>query len=84
MKHKPQSTTSHIGATEFKTHCLELLSEVKASKRELVVTKRGKPFVKIVPVRDEKPQLFGFLKGAIEIHGDLTEPTEAEWDALRE
>lgn len=83
MKRKPKSTVSQIGATEFKARCLELLDDVQSSKRDLVITKRGKPVAKVVPIREEKP-LFGFLKGAVVIHGDLTEPTDQDWEALKD
>ena len=72
-----------IGATEFKARCLQLLDEVHGRKRDsVVITKRGKPYAKLVPV-DEKPAaLFGCLKGMIRIHGDLTEPTGGDWEAF--
>ena len=47
-----------IGADEFKARCLALLSEVAESGRPLVVTKRGKPVARVVPV-EEPPSLRG-------------------------
>ena len=74
-----------VGATEFKAKCLELMQQVHDRKRNgVVVTKRGKPFVKIVPIDDNATTFLGCMKGAIRIHGDLTQPTDAEWEALRE
>jgi len=73
-----------VGATEFKAKCLELIEQVHDRKRNsIVITKRGKPYVRIVPV-DERPSAFrGCMKGTVKILGDLTEPTGGEWEALK-
>ena len=73
--------TSEIAASAFKTRCLELMDQVANSRTEIVVTKRGRPFVKLVPVADQKPEIFGFLKGSVTIHGDITAPLDKEWEA---
>jgi len=36
-------------ATAFKANCLKIMDEVQASREPVVITKRGKPVVKIVP-----------------------------------
>lgn len=86
MKRKPVlSKTREIGATEFKAKCLAILDEVHDRTRdEVIITKRGKPWAKIVPVRGDIPDIYGFLKGTVVIHGDLTEPLDVEWDCLKE
>lgn len=81
-----------MGAGAFKAKCLSVIDEVHNGQGEVVVTKRGKPFVKIVPIKPEKPEsIFGFLKGQAKIVGDIMEPTmsddevarwEREWDDL--
>ena len=81
-----------IGAGAFKAKCLSVMDEVHHGHGEVMVTKRGKPFVKIIAVREEKPEdIFGFLKGHAKIVGDIMEPTmsdadveqwEREWDDL--
>lgn len=43
-----------IAAGEFKATCLRLLDEVAADRQEYVVTKRGVPVARIVPL-DEPP-----------------------------
>lgn len=80
-----KSPDAHIPATEFKAKCLELMQQVHDRKRNnLVVTKRGKPFVKVVPVDDEGTSFLGCMKGMIRIQGDLTEPTGQDWEALED
>jgi prevent-host-death family protein len=74
-----------IAATEFKAKCLELINEVHDRKRNaVVITKRGKPFAKLVPVDESSVPFYGCMKGLAEIHGDLTDPTEGDWEALRD
>ena len=74
-----------IGATEFKAKCLELMDEVHRRKRNsIVITKRGKPYVKVVPVDQPAGPFRGCMKGTVKILGDLTEPLEVEWEALKD
>lgn len=76
--------TKSIGAGAFKAKCLSVMDEVHNGHGEVVVTKRGKPFVKIVPVKPERPEsIFGFLKGKAKIVGDITEPTMSDEDVAR-
>jgi len=73
---------SEIPVTQFKAKCLEIVKRVHDRQApEVVVTKRGRPYVKVVPVDSGKHEIFGYLKGLAEIHGDLTEPTGVEWKA---
>ncbi len=61
-----------MGAGEFKTHCLAVMDEVQAKREPVVITKRGKPVAKLVPVDLEagKDPIFGLLKDKITILGD--------------
>jgi antitoxin (DNA-binding transcriptional repressor) of toxin-antitoxin stability system len=45
----------------------------------VVVTKRGKPVVKVVPVDTQPNNLFGFMKGKVKIVGDIESPIPVEW-----
>ena len=79
---KPQA---EIGATEFKARCLELIQDVHRRKRNAVtITRRGKPVARLVPIEEDDQPFYGCMKGLAEIHGDLTEPTGADWEALRD
>jgi len=73
-------------AGKFKVHCLAVMDEVQAKRQAVVITKRGKPVAKLVPVEQEKDDIFGFLKGKgkIEIKGDIISPalTPEEWGDL--
>ncbi|MBT7065892.1 MAG: type II toxin-antitoxin system Phd/YefM family antitoxin [Verrucomicrobia bacterium] len=71
-----------IAAGEFKTHCLQLMDQVHEQHRSFVVTKRGKPVAKLVPVDEESSRpVFGCLKGRVQIAGDIVAPTGESWNA---
>jgi prevent-host-death family protein len=76
--------TKTIAAGTFKARCLAIMDEVQAKREAVVITKRGKPVVKLVPVEPEKDDIFGFFKGKIKITGDIVSPalTPEEWGDL--
>jgi len=73
-----------IPAGEFKAHCLAIMDEVQAKRQAVVITKRGKPVAKLVPLEQEKDDIFGFFKGKIKVTGDIVSPalTPEEWGDL--
>lgn len=72
--------SQEVPAGEFKARCLKLMEEVREHRREIVITKRGRPVAKLVPV-DEAPALFGAMKGSVTILGDIVGPTGEKWEA---
>lgn len=70
---------NEISATQFKARCLALLDEVAEDGAELVVTKRGRPVAKLVPVdRDAS------LRGSVTYNvsdDELIAPIDLPWDA---
>ncbi len=67
-----------IAAARFKEQCLSLLDEV--SPEGIVITKRGKPVAKLIPIRAEMAGLIGALKGRLVIKGDVLS-TGSRWNA---
>jgi prevent-host-death family protein len=65
-----------IPAGEFKARCLALLDEVAETGKPLLVTKRGKPVARVVPV-EAPPGLLHSVKK----EKDLVSPIEEKWDA---
>jgi prevent-host-death family protein len=75
--------TKAIGATAFKARCLKLIQQVHDRKlNAVVITKRGKPVAKVVPVYEPARSLRGMFQGKLKIRGDITRPLGVEWDAL--
>ena len=67
-----------IAAGEFKAKCLKMLDQVAETKEVLVVTKRGKPVAKVVPLDDG---LSTDLRGSVTCLTDIVAPTGERWDA---
>jgi prevent-host-death family protein len=65
-------------AGDFKAKCLAVLDEVAATKGEVVITKRGRPVARLVPLEQPNDEP---LVGLIEEQGDLVSPIDASWDA---
>jgi prevent-host-death family protein len=75
--------TQTIAAGEFKAKCLRLMDEVQQRNKEIIVTKRGKPVAKLVPVKPERRDpFFGRLAGTAKTLGDIIN-LDVPWDAAR-
>jgi len=72
-----------IAAGEFKTRCLKLLDEVAETGDDLIVTKRGRPVARLVPMPAETCELFGALGGSVVREDDIVAPVDETWDAAR-
>ena len=76
-----------VGATEFRAKCLELMDRVQKRRETFIITKRGKPVAKLVPLERARPSgLFGCMAGKAIITGDVTAPAVAaeSWETVRE
>jgi len=71
-------TMRHIPAAKFKEQCLALLEQV--DPEGIIITKRGKPVAKLIPLGTDGENLIGSLRGKIVITGDLLS-TGVKWDA---
>ena len=73
-----------MAAGTFKAKCLAVMDEVQSKRVTVVITKRGKPVAKLVPVEVEKDEIFGFLRGKGKIKGNMVSPilTKREWGNL--
>ncbi len=61
-------------ASAFKARCLKVMEDVRATGEPVVVTKRGEPVVKVIPVESQESDLFGFMAGEFVIAGDVESP----------
>jgi len=61
--------------SEFKAHCLQVFGRVARTKETVVVTKRGKPLVKVIPFRhnNESP-VPGELSETLVFEKDIVSP----------
>jgi prevent-host-death family protein len=61
-------------ASAFKAQCLKVMNDIQATGEPVIVTKRGKPVVKVVPVKTENDDIFGFMADKFDIVGDIESP----------
>jgi prevent-host-death family protein len=75
-------TEEIFAAGVFKAQCLKMMAQVERTQSPIVITKRGKPMVKIVPyVADDAPEsAFGCMKGTAELAFDTTATKEHSLD----
>jgi prevent-host-death family protein len=67
-----------LNASKFKEQCLSLLDNL--DPEGILITKRGKPVARVVPVSTDCAGLIGSMKGRIEIKGDILS-TGIRWNA---
>ncbi len=72
-------------ASVFKARCLSIMNDVQATGEPVIVTKRGTPVVKVVPVEPRKNNLFGFMAGEFKITGDIESPVVPlkQWKVMK-
>ena len=80
---KRRAGSGTIGATEFKARCLELMDRVAATGNPVVITKRGRPVARLVPVQQRPRSIVGALKGHARIRGDIVSSIDIRWEASR-
>jgi prevent-host-death family protein len=82
--------THEIPAGRFKAICLKLMDEVAATGREVVITKRGKPVARLMPMGEEntgskeRGPLIGSMRHLFEIRGDVVGPLPERWYRMSE
>ena len=77
-----------VSISEFKAKCLAILEQVRKTRKPVRITRFGKPVAEVVPPSPEKERgnWLGFMKGRMEILGDITAPATDldEWEVLRD
>ena len=74
-----------MAAGEFKAKCLKVMDRVRVTREPVLITKKGRPVAKLVPVEPVAEDFFGCLAGSFEIVGDIESPLEPPeaWEVLR-
>ena len=74
-----------MAISQFKAKALRVIGDVAKTKEPVVVTKRGRPVVEVVPFRggDDAPEP-GKLSEALVFEKDIVSPIgESDWDASK-
>ena len=73
-----------VSKSKFKAHTLNLFRQVELTGRELVITDRGRPVLRVVLYRFDPAECLRELRGTLVRYDDPTEPVDADaWEALR-
>lgn len=67
-----------MNAAKFKEQCLAVLDSLPPDG--VVITKRGKPVAKVIPIRGDCAELIGSMKGKLKIKGNAYS-TGLRWNA---
>jgi prevent-host-death family protein len=67
-------TMKQIPAGKFKAQCLAIMDRVSKSGEPVIVTKHGKPVVKLVPAEKQGDEIFNYMAGKVKIVGDIVGP----------
>ena len=73
-----------IPAAKFKANCLRIMDEVEKSHDSVIITKRGRPVAKLVPVEPpgtKRRPLFGYMAGEATFLGDVVNMPKAVWES---
>lgn len=77
----------NLAISDFKARCLEVINDMQIDGNPVVVTKRGKPVARVVPISSKGSKLNALqevaetFRGRGEIVGDIVSSIDEEWDA---
>jgi prevent-host-death family protein len=78
------SSPRSIEASDLKARCLRVLDDVEETRREVVITRRGKPVARLVPIIPARGSLRGIWKGMVKARGDIVRVDgSADFEVLR-
>jgi prevent-host-death family protein len=80
MVTKPAS----VSKSRFKAHALAYFREVEQTGRELVITDRGTPVLKLVPYRSDPGAALRVLRDTVVRYEAPTQPVDPDaWESAR-
>ena len=73
-----------ISKSKFKPRALKYFREVERTGKEIIISDRGKPVLKIVPYKRNPEEVLKDLRDTVIKYDDPTEPVGLEdWEALK-
>ncbi len=70
-----------VAISDFKSHCLEILSNLEKTQSSIIITKRNRPIATVSAFSKTTPSIFGIFRDQIEIKGDIISAIDEEWEA---
>lgn len=75
---------NRVSKTRFKSRALEYFRQVQSTGKELIITERGKPVLKITPFKTNSKDALADLRGSVLKYDRPLDPVALEdWEALR-
>ena len=72
-----------VSKSQFKPRALNFFREVEQTGKEIIITDRGKPVLKLVPYT-EKPEIWlKSLRRTVKHYKKPTDPLTEDWEALQ-
>lgn len=79
-----QSSYPVVSKSRFKARALEYFRQVERTGREVIITDRGKPVLKLVPFTEDPQQALRVLRETVVRYDAPTDPVgEEDWEATR-
>jgi prevent-host-death family protein len=73
-----------VSKSKLKAQALKYFREVEETGREIVVTDRGRPVLRLVPYKEDPREILRALRGTVLRYDDPLEPVDVEeWEALK-
>ncbi len=73
-----------LSKSKFKPRVLQYFREVENTGKELIITDRGKPVIKIIPYSDKAEDILKKLRDSVVKYENPTEPVGLEdWESLK-
>jgi len=70
-----------ISKSDLKPKLFSYLRKVTETGKELVITERGKPVLKIIPITDDEQDPLIALRGMVDRYDEPLEPVGVLWKA---
>jgi prevent-host-death family protein len=72
-----------VSASELRDSWHAYLDQVAQGRKEIIVTRHGRPIARLSPVETagENRESFGWMAGTVTIHEDIISPLEEKWEA---
>lgn len=72
-----------VSKSRFKPRALKFFREVELTGKEIIITDRGKPVLKVVPYTEDSEAWLKPLRGTVKSYKQPTDPLTEEWESLR-
>ena len=83
IRKRGNSAMKKIPAGQFKAQCMAIINRLQKTGESVLITRRGKPIVRLVPVPSPPEDVFGYMADKVKIVGDIVGPIMPlkDWEA---